>query len=193
MPQSDTDLMLRVHQGETHLFEELVRRHHRPLLNFFYRLSWDRHQAEDGVQEVFLRLYRNRGKYRATAKFTTYMYRIAHNYWIDICRSRKNKPPLASLDMPLDASSDSTLAEQLPGDGIEPPQQAMDTEVMNQLKSALDCLNPGQRLVFILSNHQGMKYEEISEVLKIPVGTVKSRMHETVNKLREKLKEKSIG
>jgi RNA polymerase sigma-70 factor (ECF subfamily) len=192
MAPSDSDLMTRVQAGETHLFEELVSRHYRGLLNYFYRLSWDRHMAEDAVQEVFLRVYRSRGSYRPSAKFTTFLYRIAHNYWIDLFRARKTRGPMASLDTPSQEGTGASLGDRIPARGKSPRESAADAESRDRLREALASLTPGLRAVFLLSNEQGLKYEEIGQILRIPVGTVKSRMHEAVRRLRHRLEDENV-
>src|SRR5262245_14531055 len=90
--------MRRFGEGDDEAFRRLVDRHERALLGFFWRRCLDRALAEDCVQEVFLRLVRHRGSWRPDAKFTTYLYRIAENHWIDRYRSKKSAPQVASLE-----------------------------------------------------------------------------------------------
>jgi RNA polymerase sigma-70 factor (ECF subfamily) len=98
----DAELMRRFGEGDDAAFRLLVERHEKPLLGFFWRRCLDRALAEDCVQEVFLRLVRARGSWRPDAKFTTYLYRIAENHWIDRWRSKKAAPPGVSLDALVD-------------------------------------------------------------------------------------------
>ena len=100
MPPSDSDLMERFGSGDDEAFRLLVERHQKPLLNFFWRRAFDRQIAQDCTQEVFLRLVKHRGRWKPQAKFTTYMYRIAENLWIDRYRSRKAAPRTTSLQSP---------------------------------------------------------------------------------------------
>ena len=84
----DERLMMEFVAGNGDAFAQLVKRHQRPLLNFYYRLFWDHHKAEDCVQEVFRRIVAAKMRYKPMSKFTTFMYTIAKNYWIDQCRRR---------------------------------------------------------------------------------------------------------
>ena len=98
MSKSDTELMMEFQQGREEAFAELVARYKVRLLNYFYRLSWDRQLSEDCCQEVFCRVFRHRRDYVPSASFATYLYRISMNLWIDRYRSRKNAPNPVSLD-----------------------------------------------------------------------------------------------
>ena len=97
MPESDSELMERFRDGDDDAFPAIVQRFQRPLVNFFYRLTWDRFTSEDYAQEVFARLIRHRKSYKRSAKFSTYLFRIAKNYWIDRYRERVKAPKMTSL------------------------------------------------------------------------------------------------
>src|SRR5436190_14457449 len=118
---SDAELMQRFGAGDDEAFRRLVSRHEKALLGFFWRRSLDRAVAEDCVQEVFLRLVRHRGSWRPDAKFTTYLYRIAENHWIDRWRSKKAVPPAASLDGLVE---DEDAAAGFPAHGPSPGERA---------------------------------------------------------------------
>lgn len=181
--RSDTELMLDLKRGNVNAFNDLVTRHQGPLVNFFYRLTWDRAGSEDMAQEVFLRVFRHARDYEPKAKFTTFLYRIARNLWIDRLRSAGAAPKTTSLDHAED--DDRRLSESLAADGRGAEEEAETREMVEALKKAIERLPEEQRIVIVLAEHQGMKYEQVSEVLDIPVGTVKSRMHAAVAKLRE--------
>ncbi len=186
MPLNDVELMLATRQGDRDAFAELVRRHQRPLVNFFFRLLWDRQRAEDFAQEVFLKIFSHAGTYEAQAKFTTFLYRVAKNLWIDWLRVEGNHPRSQSLDAPVgDDEGGTTAASLVAGDEKPPEEVLMDREAIRDVQAAIEQLPEEQRLVLVLSEQQGMKYQEISEVLGIPVGTVKSRMHNAILRLRE--------
>ena len=186
---SDAELMQRFGEGDDEAFHALVERHQRGLLNFFYRRCWDRDFARDCVQEVFLRLIRHRGRWTPRAKFTTYMYRIAENYWIDRYRSRRAAPGMASLDAPVsgaDGSADGVdLAGVLPGGDRAPGDLAAADELGERIRAAVDTLTHDQRQVFDLAQTKGLRYADIGELLGIPVGTVKSRMHAAVQRFAQ--------
>lgn len=185
---ADAELMRRFGEGDDEAFRRIVERHERPLLGFFWRRCLDRALAEDCVQEVFLRLVRHRGSWRPDAKFTTYLYRIAENHWIDRYRAKKSAPPPASLEGLADPEeADVTATFAAPG--AAPAERAAHAELGARIRRAVLRLTDEQRAVFALAETRGMKYEEIGRVLGIPVGTVKSRMHAAVTRLRELLAE----
>ena len=191
MSDSDSELMLRFRDGDDDAFRQLATRYQRPLVNFFYRLTRDRFTSEDYCQEVFARIIRAKARYKRMAKFRTWMYRIAKNYWIDRCRERAAAPIMGSLSTPIggDEGGTRTLTDTVEGESPRPADEMRRKEIGKAIMSAVSRLPEEQRLVFVLSENQGMKYAEISEVLEIPVGTVKSRMHSAVRRLRELLKD----
>jgi RNA polymerase sigma-70 factor (ECF subfamily) len=182
--------MERFGAGDDEAFRLLVERHQKPLLNFFWRRCFDRQIAQDCTQEVFLRLVRHRGRWKPQAKFTTYMYRIAENLWIDRYRSRKAAPPTTSLQAPAGDEA-GELGQVVPGRSRLPEDGAADSELGTRIEQALTSLTEEQRSVFLLAETKGLKYQEIGEILEIPVGTVKSRMHAAIHKLRAILEEEA--
>ncbi len=188
MPDPDALLMLRFRAGETEAFTELVKRHQRALVQFFFGCVWDRHAAEDLAQEVFIRLYTHAAHYEAKAKFTTYLYRVARNLWIDRVRSQAVRPTPASLDRGgrSDADDEGALGDSIPSTKAPSPvDTAVQSETRARLRTAIDSLPEEMRDVLFLAETQGLRYEEIGEILEIPVGTVKSRVHAAVGRLRE--------
>jgi len=181
----DEELMLRAGRGDTDAFEALVRRHERGVVGYFYRLHWDRHRAEDQAQEVFIRLHAHARDYAPTARFTTYMYRIAHNYWVDDIRRAKKERGQVSLDAHDDEGT--SLRDLVVAGTEDPGDRARKEEVLDAVISAVDTLPDEQKAVFVLSEVKGMRYADIAETLGIPEGTVKSRMHGAVRRLRERL------
>lgn len=186
--ERDLELMRRFQAGDVDAFTELYEAHLRGLLNFFFRLCWDRSLAEDFAQEVLLRIYKSASKWEPNAKFTTYLYRIARNYWIDHCRLLSTQKENVSLDAKFGSSEDSgSLIDRLPDD-IRPPEHDLDRrELYGAIMKALEQLPDEQRMVFVLSEIEELKYNEIAEIMEIPLGTVKSRMHTAVGKLQELL------
>jgi RNA polymerase sigma-70 factor, ECF subfamily len=176
--QSETDdvvLMAQVCTNREDAFERLMERHHRPLLNFFARMGAST-SGEDLAQETFIRLWKYRHKYKPLAKFTTFLYTLARHVWLDFVR-RQIRFRLFSEryreEMP--ASSDG---------GIGKLRKQLD------IQAALDRLSPKLREVLVLAVHQGLAYEEISDILAIPVGTVKSRVSNALSTLQEMFHEK---
>jgi len=183
----DAALIAEVRKGRIAAFTQLVERHQRSLINFFYHLSWDRHLAEDCAQEVFLRLYAHLGTYEPQAKFTTFLFRIARNLWIDRRRSENARGREVSLESPVGFGESRVLRDRLPDASATPVEILAREERQEELRRAIGRLPEEQRTVLILSEIQGLKYQEIGEILGIPVGTVKSRMHTAVERLKEML------
>lgn len=185
---SDHELMAAFQSGEQDAFSVLYERHLKALLNFFFKLSWDRSLAEDFTQETLIRVFRMAKDWSPKAKFTTFLYRVGRNLWIDHLRSAKVRKSGGSLDAPVGSDERSgAFVDLLPAD-VRPPEDAMARrEVMNRVMEALEELPNEQRMVFVLAEIEGMKYLEISEIMDIPVGTVKSRMHSAVGKLQRLL------
>lgn len=162
--------MLRAKDGDLGAFEELVRKHQRPLMNFFARLGVTM-DVEDLAQETFVRLYRYRSRYKPSAKFTTYLYLLARQVRIDFLRKTNRRVALHDK------------AAQ------EAPQQAEPAAATRGARldaaTALARLSDGMREVVVLSVIQGLPHNEISQILDIPVGTVKSRLSIALHRLRE--------
>jgi RNA polymerase sigma-70 factor (ECF subfamily) len=183
----DAELIAAVKDGKLAAFTQLVDRHQRSLINFFYHLSWDRSTSEDCAQEVFLRLYSHLGTYEPQAKFTTFLYRVARNLWIDRVRSAASHGKAVSLESPVGFGEERTLRDRVSAGAPTPVEILTRQETQDSLKRAIEQLPEEQKAVLILSEIQGLKYQEIGAILDIPVGTVKSRMHTAMEKLKEML------
>ncbi len=178
----DVALMERIKNDDQEAVIALVERYQSELTGFFFHLSWDQLTAEELAQDVFVNVYRARARYTATARVRTFLYRIAHNLWIDhLRRSRRH------------LSLDAEFGEDGPrlSDTLSAPevvhQAGRDIQIRARIQQALELLPAGQREVFVLANNHGMKYHDIAAVLSIPEGTVKSRMHSAVRALRDEL------
>jgi len=185
---SDAELMELVKGGDYGAFDELYNRYAPGLRRFLFSLTWDQDTAEDYLQETFLRLYRARNRYQLTGKFKTFIFRIAKNYYITRLRHDRNKNESGQQIY----SFNSDPFENIHANArIEPEVHLMEDYRRFRLRQAISALPEGQKLVFVLSHFEDMNYSEIAELLRIPVGTVKSRMHSAVNNLRTLLKEES--
>jgi len=184
MTRPDSDLAVRLRDGDMSAFDEIVERFERRLIGYFHGLSGDRQLAEDCAQEVFVRMYRARESYSPDAALATFVFRIARNFWIDVYRSRKVRPEERSLDTPRQERESGSLADAVPDGTASPEELAVAEEDQHRLRAALERLPEIQRSVLALAGGQGLKYEEVAEVLGIPVGTVKSRVHAAVQNLR---------
>ncbi|GEM_PF-275968 len=185
--EQSIDFMERFRLGDPRAFDVIVERFEAPLVRFFYRLCWDQGRAEDFTQEVFLRLLRSAHRYEARGRFSTFLYRIATNLWIDDYRSKKPKPRLYSLDASVD--EEKPLRDSVEAEQPSVLENMVVEEQKVRMRHALDRLTQGHRLVFELAVYQGLPYPEVSELLEIPVGTVKSRMHNAVKALKALLVE----
>ncbi len=149
-----------------------MRRHTRRIYNLCYRFTGHRHEAEDLTQEVFLRMYRTLGSYRAThGGFATWMTSVTRNLLIDHYRRTKRDRMTDSLDdaMPRLETKESA--------GRRPDQLALAGQLSEQVQQALARVSPDLREAVILRDLQGLEYREIQEVLGVPEGTVKSRIN----------------
>ncbi len=183
----DTRLMLRVAAGDPDAFQPLVERVLPRLLGYFRRLGADPALAEDCAQEVLIKVYRVRERYRPRARFVTYLFHIARNHWIDVYRHRKVGPTTVSADAPGPGGEGRGLSADLPAPAEEPGDGLGRTELARALETAIAALADGHREVFVLAQVESLKYAEIARILRIPVGTVKSRMHAAVRQIRETL------
>ncbi len=185
MGPEDTELMLAFKAGDEPAFVKLVERHQVPLINHFHKLIFDRHIAEDLTQEVFVRLNQSKASYKPVAKFTTYLYRIARNCWIDHLRRTKRDRRVRSLDA--ENVEEMSLYDRVPVETDSPVDSARKGEFTEAVIRAIQNLPEDHRVVLVMGVVDEMKYAEIAETLEIPVGTVKSRMHNALRKLRGRL------
>jgi RNA polymerase sigma-70 factor, ECF subfamily len=179
---TDAELMELVKRSDFAAFDELYNRYSGMIRRFLFSLTWDQATSEDYLQEVFVRLYRARERYEQTGKLSSYLFRIAKNYYLSEARKKKGRGQEVSLDG--DPFKDIRANEK-----IEPEVQLIEDYRRWRIRQAVKSLPQSQKLVFVMSHFQDMKYAEISEALGIPVGTVKSRMFAAVNALRRMLKE----
>ncbi len=182
--QAELALMARVRDGDRDAVIGIVTRYQGELIGFFFHLCWDQLTSEELAQDVFVRLYNARERWQPTARLRTWLYRIAHNLWIDHLRRKRS---LVSLDAER-GDEGLRLSDVLAAaPGVDPDAVERDQQIRSRVRTALADLPEGQREVFVLANDQGMKYHDIAAVLGIPEGTVKSRMHHAVRFLRDEL------
>jgi RNA polymerase sigma-70 factor (ECF subfamily) len=186
--QTDADIMLRVKAGDQAAFEYLVQKYRRPMVSFMYRMARNSAAAEDLAQEVFLRVYRSRETYEASAKFTTWLYRIATNLAVNHARdSRHERPEVqVSLDEP-DDDTGTTL--ELPDGSLNAEQQMVRRERMLAIRRKVEALPEQQRLAVIMHKYQQMDYRQIADVLKKSESATKSLLFRAYETLRDQLKE----
>lgn len=185
-PTVDVDLLAAYRAGDSQAFRRLVDQFRDRIVQFFYRLCWDRDKAEDLAQELFLKLLIGSKRYRPEGKMVTFVYRVATNLWIDHYRQMRPRPRFHSLDQVTYPDGETRKVEYA-NDDKAPAEQLQDGEERAALRTALESLTEPHRLVFELAVYQERPYAEISELLSIPVGTVKSRMHNAVAALKQML------
>ncbi len=167
--------MVRVRGGDMAAFEEVFSRFSGPLTGFFCRLVHDRSFAEDLVQDTFLRVWNGRHGYRPQGKFTTWLFQIAKNHFLNERDKRRRRIAATSLEASPGGEAGG-LREQVADPGRGPSERAAAHELSRAVVEAVAGLSEKLRLVFVLGQVDGLKYADIAEILGIPVGTVKSRM-----------------
>ncbi len=170
--EADLQLVQQCLQGEGAAWEELVHRHTRRVYNLCYRFTGNAHEAEDMTQEVFLKVYRTLGSYRALhGGFTTWLTSVSRNLLIDHYRRTRKDRVTSSLD------DQDSPAEQLHSAARTPDELALAGEISVKVQRGLEKLSPDLREAVILRDLQGLEYREIQDVLGVPEGTVKSRIN----------------
>ena len=178
------DYLARYRDGDAQAFRELVDAYRERMLQFFYRLCWDRDRSEDLVQELFIKLITGSRRYRPEGRMSTFVYRVATNLWIDHYRAQRPRPRMFSYDQAVHPEGDGP-AWTFAGCDEAPTDELIDKEERAAMRRALERLTEPHRLVFELAVYQERPYSEISDLLGIPVGTVKSRMHNAVQALKD--------
>ena len=169
---SDVELMLKVHEGQTDKLALLFERYNKPLFSYFYRYCGRQDVSEDLVQNVFYRILKYKEDYNGSGKFTTWMYKIAHNLAIDYYR-KHGRYQYHDVDRLVDESEDTA------------DKALIKKEEARLLRQALDQLKPHEREVLILSKYQELTYKEIGSILNSPEGTIKARVFRAIRSLKE--------
>lgn len=183
----DVQLMLRVAAGDDHAFEQLVTLYQDRMVGFFFHILHDRTAAEDLAQEAFLRVFRSRSRYEAKARFSTWLFRIAHNLASNQLRgsNRRKEVPLSSGSGAHDfRPQGEILAEK---SALMPTRQLDSSEMRDIVRNALDDLGERQKTAVLLHKFEGMSYEEIGDIMGLGVVAVKSLLSRARTRLRESL------
>ena len=174
----DAECVRRVQQGDTDSFEILVRRHQRTIFNLVYRLLGDYDEAAEVAQEVFLSAYKSIGQFRGDANFSTWLYRIGLNH---ASTRRKSLNNTQQRHVPLDGT------EVIADGAVDPAKSFEHKEIQQRVQQALNSLDPADARIILLRDLQDVPYEDVAEMLDIPVGTVKSRLHRARQALKANL------
>jgi len=185
---SDVALMVRVREGDTDAFRELVERHQRAVINTIHRAIGDAWEAEDLAQRVFLQVYRSAKRYQPTAKFTTWLFTITRNTILNEHR-RRSRHAAESLEVLQEPRDPESAGWQAPDKTApDPAQEVIERELKQKIMEAVRELPEAQRTAVILCRYEGLSYEEIAQVLDCSVSATKSLLHRARLTLKEKLR-----
>jgi len=189
MSRTDVQLMLDVKAGDEQSFELLLQRYRTPLVNFLFRMVRSREQAEDLAQEVFIRVYRAREEYVPSAKFTTWLFRIATNLALNSLRDHRYQKLEMSIDAPLSTDAENgddrtfEIAERRPT--IE--QELVEQARKQMIRHAIEKLPEKQRAAVLLHKYQELDYAEIAKILSCSESALKSLLFRAYESLRVEL------
>lgn len=185
---SDAEVMLRVKAGDDSAFAYLVQKYRRQMVSFMYRMARSPAAAEDLAQEVFLRVYRSRESYEPSAKFSTWLYRIATNLAVNYVRDTRHERPenMVSVDEP---DQETGLTVDVRDTSLTAEEAILRQERMAAIRQRVQALPERQRLAVIMHKYQQMDYRQISQVLKLSESATKSLLFRAYETLRVQLRE----
>src|SRR5882762_8397012 len=184
----DRDLVASAVDGHEAGFEELVRRYQRPIAAYVYRMVGDYDVALDLTQEVFIKVYNSLTRYRSEFKFSTWIYKIAHNAAIDHLRRH------AVREQSLTSGSDGEHREiSIESRRLTPEQESERKEKRSEIESVVQLLPAAYRELIVLRHSQDLSYDEIAEVTSLPLGTVKNRLFRAREAMRDHLLQRGIS
>lgn len=187
--RSETPVIERALRGEQKAFTELMQRYHGPLFNLLYKMVRNREETEDLVQEAFMKAFASLATFNEEFAFSTWLYKIAINNTID--HLRKKKLRTYSLDKPIQ-SKEGELKREYPDLQSSSDHDLLSTEKTGLITRAIEDLPEKYRKVILLRHSDELSYEEISEITKVPLGTVKARIFRAREMLKRKLKDKLV-
>jgi RNA polymerase sigma-70 factor (ECF subfamily) len=184
----DSAIMLELSSGNMSGFDYLIQKYRKPIINFMYRMVHNQAIAEELAQEVFLRVYRSRETYRAEARFSTWLYRIATNLGVNYARDNRHERTASTIDLDETDSETGTtpdVADATPG----AEAALLRRERLNAIRQHVLALPERQRTAVLMHKYEGMDYKQIGDVLKLSESATKSLLFRAYQTLREKLKE----
>ena len=186
----DKELAALAAKGRESAFRELLTRYERPVFSLVYRMVRDRALAEDLAQEAFIRAFGAIGSYDPGYKFSNWIFKIANNHTIDYLRKRKlDTISIHGSPHATTADEESRTALVLESGGESPHDYVEHKELGLQIETAIGRLRPEYRTVILLRHVEGHSYDEIAEIMELPLGTVKTYLHRARNELKERLSE----
>jgi len=183
MEGNDRAAVAQVLAGDEDAYRMLVERHSRSIFRLAYRMTANEQDAEDVVQETFLRAYRQLKRFESRSNFSTWLYRIAVNCSLDLIRKRRRQD-----DHPSDPPSEEDTMHQLRDEAPTPDRVVFGAEIQKKVDSVLSTLGPKERAAFSLRHFEGMSIEEIGAVLGLRQSAIKNSIFRAVQKLRQELK-----
>ncbi len=186
---ADGELVARAIAGREEGFEELVRRYQRPIAAYVYRMVGDYDAALDLTQEVFIKVYGSLERYRPEYKFSTWIYRIAHNAAIDHLRRTGG---VRTEDLEAEGEGGRTYERPLASSAPSPEQESERRERRAEIEEVVQALAPAYRELIVLRHAHDLSYDEIAEVTGLPLGTVKNRIFRAREAMRTHLVERGI-
>jgi RNA polymerase sigma-70 factor (ECF subfamily) len=187
MARTDVQLMLDVKAGDEQSFELLLRKYRTPLVNFLYRMVHDSAVAEDLAQEVFLRVHRARKEYVPSAKFTTWMFRIATNLALNSVRDNRHRQMEISMDQTVETGDDEQRAMEVPDRTPSVEQQLLARSRSEMILRAVHALPEKQRVAVLLHKYHELDYDEIARILECSESALKSLLFRAYETLRVEL------
>jgi RNA polymerase sigma-70 factor (ECF subfamily) len=184
----DREIIQRTLRGDIKAFEMIVRKYQQPLANYIGRMVGDRELALDFTQDVFVKAYASLRAFEPKYRFKTWLYTIASNLVIDYWR--KKKLPAISLDAPL-RDNDQGLTLELPGDEPSILDQLEMAEIRKRIEVAIQRVPAFLRELFVWRHINGLSYEEMAEIKRLPIGTVKNRVYQAKEMVRRMLEKPS--
>lgn len=186
----DAQLMLRVRDGDEECFRVLLEKHRNPVIRFVYRMVQDRAVSEELAQEVFLRVYRSRGTYEPTARFTTWLFRIATHLALNWLRDGRNERGQQRLD---DEGDGETPVREVADRRPTVEQRMVDQTRLQEVRDAIAMLPEKQRAAVLMHKYEEMEYAQIAQVLECSESAVKSLLFRAYESLRARLAHMSRG
>jgi RNA polymerase sigma-70 factor (ECF subfamily) len=177
---TDVELIETAISGREDSFEELVRRYQRPITNYVYRMLSDYDASLDVTQEVFIKVYNSLARYSSDYKFSTWLYRIAHNAAIDYMRRHSVNEQSIEAE-----NADGSYQLQIESPRPTPEQERERSEWRTEIESVVKCLPAVYRELIMLRHAQDLSYDEIAEITNLPLGTVKNRLFRAREMMRE--------
>jgi RNA polymerase sigma-70 factor, ECF subfamily len=186
--RTDQELVRLCLKGQERAAHELVSRYQRPVFSFIYRMVRDRELAEDLAQDTFIRAFDNLGKYDPAYKFSSWLFKVGHNLTVDHIR-RRELDTVSIHGAPDAVTSDQQEATSVSLESdFERPDELLEARQLGaSIEEAIDRLRPEYRTAILLRHVEGYSYDEISEVMEIPLGTVKTYIHRARAELQDML------